>query len=286
VLTLHDCWLLGGHCAHSFDCKRWRTGCGNCPGLNIPNRIRRDASAANWADRRAIFSQFQYRVSAPCQWLMDKVNASLLADNMLEGRVIPNGVDLRTFYPADKKEARTRLRLDLEAKIVLLVGTHTHSSPWRDYSMLEKALSRPEQEVMLLCVGEEGEPLNDGRLKVRSLGPINEPARMADLYRAADVYAHPAIQDTFPTTALEAMACGVPVVATSVGGIPEQIKEGVTGHLVPSGDVTAMRARLMNLLNDDVVRERMGRRAGEIAAERFDIVKQARTYVEWFRQLT
>ena len=142
-------------------------------------------------------------------------------------------MDLRTFYPADKKEARTRLRLDLEAKIVLFVGTYTRSSPWRDYSMLEKALSRPEQEVMLLCVGEEGEPLNDGRLKVRSLGPINEPARMADLYRAADVYAHPAIQDTFPTTALEAMACGVPVVATSVGGIPEQVREGVTGHLIP-----------------------------------------------------
>ena len=284
VLTLHDCWLLGGHCAHSFDCERWRNGCGDCPDVNIPRAVRRDATAANWEDRRAVFSKFQYRVSAPCRWLIDKAKASLLAGNMLESRVIPNGVDLRTFHPGVKVEARRRLGLDPGAKIVLHVGVYARTSWWRDYGMLEDALAEPDQDITLLCVGEAGEPRQRGRLNVRFVPPVSDRARMADLFRAADIYAHPARQDTFPTTVLEALACGTPVVATAVGGIPEQVDEGRTGYLVPPGDVALMREKLTRLLGDEALLERMAARAAQEASERFDAVKQAKAYLEWFRE--
>ncbi len=283
VLTLHDCWLLGGHCAHSFSCERWHTGCGDCPDINIPRAVMRDASAANWKDRQAVFSKFQYRISAPCQWLVDKAKASLLSDNMLEAKMIPNGVDLRIFHPGKQKDARRRLGLDLDSIIVLHVGIYARTSWWRDYGMLEDALAEPDDDITLLCIGEAGEPRQRGRLSVRFVPPLRDRARLADLYRAANIYAHPAKQDTFPTTVLEALACGTPVIATSVGGIPEQVDEGRTGFLVPPGDTATMRARLFRLLSDENALERMGARAAEEAAARFDVVQQADAYLEWFR---
>ena len=135
----------------------------------------------------------------------------------------------------------------------------------------------------LLCVGEEGEPVQKGRLRVRFHGPINDPALMANIYRAADVYAHPAVADTFPTTILEAMACGIPVVATSVSGIPEQVEDGRTGYLVPYRDVGSMRDRLLDLLSDEAAKERIGSAAGARASRMFDLPTQAHAYLEWFR---
>jgi len=279
VLTLHDCWLMGGRCYHSFGCERWKIGCGGCP-----QQRGRDASARNWADRKAIFSKFHYRIAAPCQWILDKAKASLLADNMVEGRVIPNGVDRRLFHPADKSSTRDKLRIDRSEKIVLFVGNYARTSPWRDYSMLEEALSYPDEDITLLCVGERGDPVQRGRLRVRFQELVNDPAMMANLYQAADVYAHPAIMDTFPTTILEAMACGMPVVATNVGGIPEQVEQGKTGHLVPYRDVDSMRNHLLNLLNDEGARERMGRAAAAKASQMFDVTVQANVYLNWFRE--
>lgn len=286
VLTLHDCWLLGGHCAHSFGCERWRTGCGNCPDIRAQIPIIRDGSATNQAERREVFSRFDYRVATPCRWLMDKVEGSLLGNRMLEGRVIPNGVDLSIFKPGSRPEARARLGLDQDSRIVLHAGAYARTSPWRDYGLMERALEELDRDVTLLCVGEAGEPIRRGRLEVQFVPPVSDRERMADLYRAADVYVHPAVQDTFPTTVLEAMACGVPVVATSVGGIPEQVDDGRTGYLVPSGDAATTRDRLSELLENEGLRQRMGAQAAEVASERFDAVKQAKAYVDWFQEIT
>ncbi len=281
VLTLHDCWLMGGHCYHSFGCEQWRTGCRDCP-----QRSTRDASARNWVDRREIFSKFHYRISAPSQWILEKARASLLADNMIEGRVIPNGVDRFFFHPGDKSSARDELNIDRSEKIVLFVSNSPRTNPWRDYSMLEEALSYPDEDITLLCIGERGDPVQRGRLRVHFHGRINDPATMALYFQAADAYAHPAVQDTFPTAILEAMACGTPVVATSVGGIPEQVEDSVTGHLVPHGDVDSMRNRLLDLLSDEGSRNRMGNAAAARAAQKFDLTVQANSYLDWFRDLT
>ncbi|MCS6814013.1 MAG: glycosyltransferase, partial [Cyanobacteria bacterium] len=66
VLSLHDAWLLSGHCAHSFECDRWRTGCGSCPDLTIPPPIPRDATAYNWQRKQQIYARSRLYVATPC----------------------------------------------------------------------------------------------------------------------------------------------------------------------------------------------------------------------------
>jgi len=139
VLTLHDSWLLTGHCAHSFDCERWTTGCGSCPDLSIYPAIRRDATAHNWQRKRDIYRRSRLYVTTPSNWLMDRVRQSMLWPSVELSRVIPNGVDLSTFKPGSRDEARRDLGLPSANPIVLLMSGR-RDAPWMDTGTLNRAI--------------------------------------------------------------------------------------------------------------------------------------------------
>ncbi len=288
VLTLHDAWLLSGHCAHSFDCERWRVGCGNCPDLTIYPAVRRDNTAYNWERKRDIVQRSRLYISTPCQWLMEKVKQSIVKAE--EYRVIPYGVDLTVFAPGDRLAARTRLGLATDAAVVLFVSNLVKRNMWKDYTTMETAIQalaakQEKRRVIFVCLGEERKPERIGPAEVRFIGYETNSAAVANFYRAADVYLHAARADTFPNVILEALACGTPVVATSVGGIPEQIEEGVTGFLTPPGDARAMAARVEQLLSDNALRQRFAAAAVESARRRFDVNRQVNSYLEWYQEL-
>lgn len=286
VLTLHDAWLLAGHCAHSLDCDRWKTGCGNCPDLSLYPAIRRDATAYNWQRKAGIYEQSQLYVVTPCQWLMDKVGQSMLKPGIVGSKVIPNGVDLKVFHPAEQAELRQELELPADAKILLFTANRIRKNIWKDYRALRSALTeiaRTGTKVLCIALGEEAPPERIGNLEIRFIPYLREPGKVARYYQAADLYLHPARVDTFPNTVVEAIACGTPVVASTVGGIPEQIMEGRTGFLVPPGDVTAMSGRVLDLLADEELRLRMGRDAAEDATRRFGRERMVREYLAFYQ---
>src|SRR6185295_12663743 len=102
--------------------------------------------------------------------------------------------------------------------------------------------------------------------------------------QAADVYVHAARAETFPNAILEALACGLPVVATAVGGIPEQVTEH-TGVLVPAADAVAMASAIERILSDDTWRRCLGASASRDAAQRFDVRREAADYLRWYRAI-
>ena len=112
-----------------------------------------------------------------------------------------------------------------------------------------------------------------------------DPETVARFYQSADIYIHTARVDTFPTTVLEALACGTAVVASEVGGIPEQVVEGKTGFLVPVGDSHAMAERIICLLMDKDLRIKMGNAAAEDAADRFGLERMVRDYLAFYREI-
>lgn len=288
ILTLHDAWLLSGHCAHSFDCNLWKTGCGNCPYLSIYPAIRRDATAYNWQRKAEIYENSQLYVITPCQWLMDKVNQSMLKPGIVASKVIPNGVDLKVFHTANQTKARVDLGLPTDAKILLFAANGIRKNIWKDYKTLQSALSKiskTETKVFCLALGEEGPSEQIGSIEIRFFPFQRDPKEVALYYQAADIYVHPARAETFPTTVLEALACSTPVVASRVGGIPEQVVEGKTGFLVPVGDAQAMAGRILDLLADDELRLRMGRQATEDASRRFGLDKMIGEYLHFYEEI-
>jgi len=290
ILTLHDAWLLSGHCAHSLGCERWRTGCGACPDLTLYPSVRRDATAYNWRRKQRIFATSRLHIATPCRWLMRKVEESILAAAAVETRVIPNGVDLSIFHPADKRSARARVRIPPETRVVVFAAEALRQNVWKDYRTVRDAVGLTAGrmsggDVLFVALGQAGPPERIGSGVVRFEPYETDPGTVACYYQAADVYVHGARADTFPNTILEALACGTPVVATAVGGIPEQVEDGRTGFLVSPGDAHAMAERMTHLLSDPDLSDRIGHAAAEVAARQFDLARQADAYLDWYREL-
>ena len=289
VLTLHDAWLLSGHCAHSFDCERWRTGCGRCPDLTIYPAIRRDATASNWRRKRAIYARSQLHVATPSRWLLRKVEASMLAPAVVEARVLPNGVDLSVFHPADQLTARAALGIPPHAEMVLAAGVGIRNNRWKDFATLREAVARTAallgRPVLLVALGDDAPSERLGDAEIRFIPFQPRPETVACYYQATDVYVHATRADTFPNGVLEALACGVPVVASAIGGIPEQLDDGRTGFLVPSGDASALSMRVAQVLEQPGLRREMSSQATAAARSRFDLERQVDVYLGWYREL-
>lgn len=290
VLTLHDAWLLSGHCAHSFGCTRWKSGCGACPDLAIPPAIRRDATRHNWRRKQEFYRQSRLHVATPSRWLMQKVEQSMLATGVADARVIPNGVDLDVFCPVDRRDARASLGLPQDAAILLFTANTIRENAWKDYRTLRAAVALTaerlhDRHVLFVALGEDGPPERVGRAEIRFVPYQPAVKVVARYYHAADVYVHAARADTFPNTVLEAMACGTPVVATAVGGIPEQIDDGQTGFLIPPGEVAHLAHRIVQLITDDACNRQMGSAAANVARKYFGFRRQVDTYLDWYREL-
>lgn len=289
VVTLHDTWLLSGHCAYTLGCERWKVGCGSCPDLTIYPSVRRDATAYNWRRKRDIYAKSALFVATPSRWLMEQVEQSMLAASITEARVIPNGVDLSVFGPGDRQAARTALGLPQDAKVLLFVASAAKRNRFKDYETVHAAAMQVSarfraQRVLLVVLGEsaaETESMGNGEIRCI---PFEQDRRViARFYQAADVYVHAAKSDNFPNAVIEALACGAPVVATAVDGIPEQVEEGRTGFLVPAGDAESMARQIVRLLSDDNLRRQMGTGAAETARRRFDFRQQVSAYLDWYR---
>jgi len=192
---------------------------------------------------------------------------------------IPCGVDTDLFTPGDGAEARRRLDLD-GRPLLLWVG---RIAPIKGLDTLLDAvarLSESGQDMRLLVVGGDTDERTSGhetslrqrieRLglgdSVRFLGP--QPQGVLPLYYAAsDVTVLPSYYESFGMVALEAMACGSPVIASRVGGLVTTVRDGVTGFLVPDGDVEALAERIETLVGDPELRWRLGREGVRWAAQ-------------------
>jgi len=289
-LTLHDEWTMTGHCAYGIDCERWRTGCGHCPDLSLYPPVKRDSTAYNWKRKRHIYENCRLFVATPSQWLMDRAWTSILTRGMVEGRVIHNGIDLSLFRPIEKKGLRRELGLDEDAWIGLFVGHGTKSNRFKDYTTIKEAFLRfsqasPKGHKVLVCVGERGKEEHGESVSIRFVEFQTSKEILAMYYNTSNVYLHAAKSENFPVVIQEALACGTPVVATAVGGIPEQIQEGVTGFLVPPGDSELMTKRLLRLHANENFRQEMSQNAAKDARARFGLEHMVEGYLNWYHDI-
>ncbi len=290
ILNVRDAWLLGGHCAHSFNCERWKTGCGQCPDLSIYPRIWRDATSFNWKRKKDIYSRSRFFIATPSQWMMDRVNQSILAPSIIDKRVIPNGVDLTIFRPGDKFEARSELGLPANAQIVLFAATGIRANIWKDYRTMHSAIEIAAKNIrdshlLFLALGEDAPAERIGAALIHFVPHQRDPSIVARYFRAADLYIHAAHAETFSNTVAEARACGTPVIATATGAIPEQLCDGETGFLTPPGDAPAMAAAIRRLLEDPDLRNKMGKAGIEDVRSRFSLELQVSRFLHWYEDI-
>lgn len=286
VVTLHDTWLLSGHCAYSLDCERWLSGCGECPYPHVPPEMTSDGSAHNWKVKRRIYRRSKLHVVGCSQWVLDEASRSILAPAMVSATLINNGVDQDVFCPGDKSEARQALGIPDDARVVVFAANGL-GNPYKDFPALLQALSVTVEAIkprrlLLLAIGAHGlMPGIDPRV-VRVVPYMEDKHELAVNLRAADLFVLATRADNFPLTVLEAQSCGVPAVVTDVGGVGTTIRPGVTGLTYQPGDTECL-ARLMTelLTNEERLRE-MARETVAYARPRHSLQRMADDYLKLY----
>lgn len=291
-VTLHDEWMLTGHCAYTVDCERWKIGCGECPYLEHYPALQVDGTRENFRIKQNIYTSSQLRVAAPSQWLVDQVRASGIMGEPADLRVIRNGIDLEVFRPPANRDAeRRRLMQDLglqpDAPMLVFTANGVRRNIWKDFATLRDAIAHTAEElsgpVNFVAVGEDCPDEHIGAATIRFVPYEKDPRLVARYYQAADLYLHAARADNFPTTILEALACGAPVVATAVGGIPETFVDQESGLLTPAADAPAMARAVVTLLGDVERRRNMSAAAAQYARQHYDRERMVDDYLAWYR---
>ncbi len=239
IWTFHDCWPFTGHCSH-FDfigCQKWQSHCGNCPLTNrYPKSYLLDRSHQNFIDKRAAFTGHpNLTIVTPSQWLANLVPNSFLREYPV--KVLPNGVDINVFKPSGQPSAQ-------KEKIILGVA-----SVWDRIKGLPSFLHLREllpQTYKIVLLGLSKKQQKQMPTGIIGLGRTNGVQELVDWYNKALVFVNPTYVDNFPTTNLESLACGTPVITYRTGGSPESLDEN-TGVVVPKGDVSKMAEAIINL---------------------------------------
>ena len=180
------------------------------------------------------------------------------------------GVDCRVFTPA-RRDERRRVGLGAGGKLlVLYVGRLAVEKGMDALVPAFRTVYAAMGERTAFCVagdGPEGERVRRELPFARHLGFLDR-ATLADLYADADLFVFPSATETCGLVALEAMASGLPVIGAAAGGMRDNVREGVTGRLVPPGDAEALTRAMASVLDDDGARQAMGRAARDFAVER------------------
>jgi glycosyltransferase involved in cell wall biosynthesis len=282
VWRLSDMWALTGHVAYSYDCDRWKHGCGSCPYLGEYPALSRDTTAALWRWKDEVYRRSRLTIVAPSRWIEGLARESPLLSRFPVRR-IPNGIDLERFRPVERAEARTRLGLPADGPVVLFSAPDV-SDRRKGGAVLNAALEYLHDERFQLLVAGANETPAFPR-SFRSLTSLVDEEEIALSYAAADLFVLPTLAENLPNAALESVASGTPCVSFDVGGVPDVVRHLETGYLAPLGDAAGLAEGVRALLHDEELRARLSRRCRELAEQEFGAELEASRFAELYEEL-
>ena len=239
VWTFHDCWSFTGHCTHFeyVGCNKWKDGCYNCEQTaEYPKSLVFDRSKKNYSEKKQIFNALTKLVIVPVSnWLGAVIKDSFLKDYPIE--VIQNGIDLNVFRPLkDHHAIKERYRI-YKPFVILGVASNWEAKKGKQYFIaLANLISA---DCVIVLVGLSKNQITKLPAQIIGIERTENLNDLVSLYSLADVFVNPTLEDSFPTTNLEALACGTPVVTFATGGSVEAISDD-TGLITPKDDVPAL----------------------------------------------
>ncbi len=293
VWTLHDANAFTGGCHYSAGCEKYTGDCRDCPQLKdnfyqIPFHVLGN-KIDSWRQNLQNLT-----LVTPSRWLGECARESRVFRNS-RVEVIPNALETDIFKPKEKNLAKKEIKSNPQA-LTLLFGAATGNEKRKGFYKLLEAIKYCLQDttfrnlainkkIKILTFGPPQQDLEKLEIEIKSLGYVHDNNHLAAIYSAADIFILPSLEDNLPNTVLEAMACGTPVIAFNVGGIPDMIENGVTGYLAPTFDTREMGASILKLLFDEDKRRQMRIDCRQVIEQKFKLQDQAGRYLELFHDL-
>jgi glycosyltransferase involved in cell wall biosynthesis len=284
VWTLHDMNVFTGGCHYDEDCGKFAASCGACPQLG--SRDWHDLSREVWLRKTKAFRRAtgNLHIVADSEWLAGEASRSSLL-----GRIpitaIHYGLNTEIFAPRNKLHARGALSIPVDASVIMFAA-ELMTIRRKGLGTLVEAMHgmAAQKNLMLLSVGRRMPEL-PAAIPHLHFGHVDSDFFLSILYSAADLFVIPSVQEAFGQTALEAMACGTPVVGARVGGIPEIVRDGVTGLLVPALSPGELGDAILRLLKDPEKRTAMSANCRSLVLENHTLEAQARRYERLYHEI-
>jgi glycosyltransferase involved in cell wall biosynthesis len=235
VWTLHDMWPFTGGCHYDNSCSRYESNCGNCPELS--SKSSHDVTSLNLLVKQRSYKNKNITVITPSKWLEACAKKSKLF-RQFEVKTIPNPIDTDIYFPHAKKKSRQKLGLSFNKKYVLFSAHNNALTDRRKgfYLVAEKIseyLSARSSDLQLIILGDTAE--NNKELNLQQncifIPHLHCQEDIIVLNSAVDLLIAPSVQENLSNTVMEGMACGLPVVAFKIGGMPDLIIHKENGYL-------------------------------------------------------
>lgn len=269
VWTLHDGWqfLNGPHHDSRYLSEQI-----------LKEKGEKNSVVSRWMKQRKVrsWTRKMYLI-APSQWIANQaMKADVNKNNIVT--VIPNIVDRHIFYKRSKSEARDKLDLEQDCKLILVGSLAKTDDPIKGFDLLTKALkylTNKQYKFKCLHIGKEVD-IPEIREYVYSVGSTKSRERMALIYAASDVVCVPSRIETHSMVAAEAISCGRPVAAFDVGGNPEIIEHKKSGYLSKPFNVESLARGIMfcieqlgGIVSDDIYRKHCNKHDSDLILDQY-----------------
>lgn len=280
VWTLHDCWSFTGHCSYFDDiqCEKWKTHCAQCPKTRkYPSSLLVDNSIQNFDRKKALFTGLKdVHIVVPSDWL-----GGLVAESFLSGypvKTIHNGVDTQIFRPLGDG-LRSELGLGSKRIVLGCASIWDKRKGLADLMELSRLLPEDHQVIAIGVTDKQIAAMPPGMMGVKRTESVEQ---LAAYYSMADVFVNPTYQDNFPTTNIEALACGTPVITYLTGGSPEAI-DAQTGIGVAKGDINGLVSAITATVKKE--KEAFSAACRQRAVEHFNKNRQYAIYLQLYENI-
>ncbi|WP_445715172.1 glycosyltransferase [Flavobacterium sp.] len=277
--TLFDCWAFTGHCSYfdDIECTKYQTHCENCPKTrNYPSSYVIDGSHDNFVDKKKLFTSLKnMELVVHSQWLKGIVHNSFLKN--IKTNCLPSGIDLDLFKPLSS-EIKNKFNIQDKRIVLGCASQWSERKGLRDFIQLRNLLDETTTIVLIGVSKSQAASLPLGVIGVPRTESVQE---LVMWYSAADVFVNPTYQDNFPTTNIEALACGTPVVTYKTGGSPEAI-DNETGVIVDKGNVQGLYEAINFVFNKEASISLLCRSRAE---KYFDKNDRYQDYLQLFTKL-
>ena len=282
VLTNHAEFYYTGSCIHSYDCDKWKSGCGNCPIKREATRSRlRDTSSGAWNRMKNAFDGLNGVMVSVSPFVARRASASPITAKLRQ-EVIFNGINTEIFKRRDAAELRAKHNLGEDTKVLLHVTAHfsDSESDLKGGKYLVELAKRLENENVVIFVAVTKNVDFPLPKNVILLGKISDQELLARYYSMADATVVTSRRETFSMPVAESLCCGTPVIGFKAGG-PESIAIDEYSKFVDYADVDSLENAVTRVLDARFDREQISCEA----ISKYDAKIMAKQYMKIYNEL-
>ncbi len=292
VLSPVDQFLATGYCTYTLGCERFKDACGCCPQLGsaYPG-LTRDTTSKLLAMKKNALAKAKFHVLVHTNYLANYYRSTFIGNRPIDQ--IYYGVDISVFAPADRTMAATSLGVPpAEGRFtVALLHSDIDDKRKRLLEMLEplqRLASRRPNKIRVLVIGrssEQAQKFMTAEMPVVTLPFLTTQEALAKALNLCDVLLYPTAADNLSLTCLSAMACGVPVISSNVGGQGEAIENEVNGFLCDAEEIGQFIDRVEKLVTDSDLWHRLSQAARSTIVNRFDTRSYIKNLIRYYEQV-